>query len=110
MFSIWYHSQPFFRTYNFHPVLWMKIFNLFDVYTHVIPIVFFSSFLTWGSHNHFIGDRYMTRDPLGGVLFVLIHLRNFCLTIVAHLTCVFPSLADDTRTVGFTLDVVIAFL
>ncbi len=29
-----------------------------------IPIVFFSCFLTWGSHSHFIGVRYTTRGPI----------------------------------------------
>jgi hypothetical protein len=31
----------------------------------LIPIVFFSSFLTWGSHSHFVEIMYMTRGPIG---------------------------------------------
>ncbi len=30
-----------------------------------IPIIFFSSFMTWGFHNHFIGVRYTPRGPNG---------------------------------------------
>jgi hypothetical protein len=34
-----------------------------------IIIIFFSSFFTWGSHNHFIKIKYTTRGPIG---------RNIC--------------------------------
>jgi len=52
----------------------------------------------------------MIRDPLGGMLFALAHLRAFCPTAATHLTCVFPSLKNDTHIVGPTLDVVLVFL
>jgi hypothetical protein len=29
-----------------------------------IPIVFLSSFLTWGFHSHFVGVRYTTKGPI----------------------------------------------
>jgi len=29
-----------------------------------IPTIFFTSFLTWGSHNHFIGIRNMIGEPI----------------------------------------------
>ncbi len=31
----------------------------------LIPIVFFSSFSTWGSHSHFVRIMYTTRGPIG---------------------------------------------
>jgi hypothetical protein len=52
----------------------------------------------------------MIMDPLGGMLFVLAQLCGLCPTIVAHLTCVFPSLVDDTHIVGLTSYVVLALL
>jgi hypothetical protein len=39
-------------------------------------------------------------DLLGGVLFALARLHTFHLTTRAHPTCVFPSLVDDTHTLG----------
>jgi len=49
-------------------------------------------------------------DPLGGMLFALVHFCTLCLTTTTHFTCVFPSLANDTFIIGPTLDVVLAFL
>jgi hypothetical protein len=51
----------------------------------------------------------MTGDPLGEVLFTLIHLHIFFPIVIAHPTCVFPSLANDTHIVGLVLDVVPSF-
>jgi hypothetical protein len=50
------------------------------------------------------------KDPLGGVLFVLAHLRALHPTTTTHPTCVFPLLANDMHIVGPTLDVVLVFL
>jgi hypothetical protein len=47
----------------------------------------------------------MMGDPLGGVLFAPIHLCTFCFTVVAHPTCVFPSLAYDTCIIDFASNV-----
>jgi hypothetical protein len=49
-------------------------------------------------------------DPLGGMLFALAHLWIFRPTVATHLTCVFPSLMDDTHVTCPTSDVVLAFL
>ncbi len=51
----------------------------------------------------------MKGDPLGRVLFVLVHLCIFCPITTIHPTCVFPLLADDTNIVGIALDVVFIF-
>jgi hypothetical protein len=48
-------------------------------------------------------------DPLGGMLFALVHFRALHFTATTHLTCVFPSLADDTHMIGFALDVLPIF-
>ncbi len=42
-------------------------------------------------------------DPLGGVLFTVAHI------CALHLTCVFPSLANDMHIIGPTLDVLLDF-
>jgi hypothetical protein len=52
----------------------------------------------------------MTGDPLGGVLFALIHLHALCPIVVTHPTCVFPSLVDDTHIVGLASNVAPSFL
>jgi len=87
---------------------------MFPIYLMIIcmslPIIFFSGLMTWGFHSHFIIIRYMTRGPLGGALFALVHFYAFCLTTLAHPTCVYPSLVDDTRIVGPTLNMVHVFL
>jgi hypothetical protein len=51
----------------------------------------------------------MTEGPIKGTLFILAHLHVICPTIVAHPTCVFLSLADDTHIVGSALNEVFIF-
>lgn len=77
-----------------------------------IPIltIFFTSFLTWGSHYNFVSIWYTIRDPFGGALFALAHLRVVHLITTTHATCVFPSLIDDTHIVGPISNVVPTFL
>jgi hypothetical protein len=48
-------------------------------------------------------------DPLGGMLFTLVHLHVLHPIIAAHPTCVFPSLANDMDIVGPTSNVVHVF-
>jgi hypothetical protein len=43
-------------------------------------------------------------------MFVLVHLCALRRIAIAHLTCVFPSLVDDTHIVSPTSDVVSIFL
>jgi hypothetical protein len=54
-------------------------------------------------------EAFRHEDPLGGVLFALIHFCVFRPTIAAHPTCVFPSLAHNTHIVGHALDVLPIF-
>jgi hypothetical protein len=49
-------------------------------------------------------------DLLKGMLFALAHFHTFRPTVVAHPTCVFFSLVDDTHIVGPTLDMVLVLL
>jgi hypothetical protein len=51
----------------------------------------------------------MIGDPLGGVLFALAHLHTLRPIAIAHLTCVFPSLVDDTHIVSLASDVLPIF-
>ncbi len=44
------------------------------------------------------------------MLFDPTHLRVLCHIVIAHPTCVFPLLTNDTHTVGPTLGVVLVFL
>ncbi len=44
------------------------------------------------------------------MLFALTQLCDFCLIVVAHPTCVFPSLVNDMHIVRFALDAVFVFL
>jgi hypothetical protein len=46
---------------------------------------------------------------LGGVLFTLVHICAFHLTVATHSTCVFPSLKDDMHIVGPTSDLLLVF-
>jgi len=54
-----------------------------------IPIIFFSGFPTWCFHNHFVELGTWHGDSLGGTLFVLVHLRIFCLIVATPHLC-FP--------------------
>jgi hypothetical protein len=51
----------------------------------------------------------MIRDPLGGTLFVLVHLCGLHLIATSHLTCVFLLFRDDTRMVGLVSNVFFGF-
>ncbi len=51
----------------------------------------------------------MIRDPLEGMLFALVHFCVFHPTATTHLTCAFPSLANDTHIIGLALYVVFFF-
>ncbi len=73
-----------------------------------IPIVFFLSSPTRQFHSHLVKIKYM----IGGT-----HWEEHCLlrffvlfALLAHPTCVFPSLVNDTHIVGPALYVVIALL
>jgi hypothetical protein len=46
-------------------VFWINFFHLFDNFMHTHFHCIFSSFLTWGSHSHFITIRYMIGRPIG---------------------------------------------
>jgi hypothetical protein len=48
-------------------------------------------------------------DPLGGPLFALAHCWAFIKTIAWTSNCVFPSLMDDTNTVGLMNEVICPF-
>jgi hypothetical protein len=63
--SIRYHIQPFFRNYILCPILYINFSHLFKILCTPIPIVFFSSFPTWGSCSHFIRIKYKIRGPIG---------------------------------------------
>jgi hypothetical protein len=54
-----------------------------------------------------ISSEFGTRqgDPLGGVLFALVHFCALRPTAITHPACVFPSLANDTHIVDPTLNV-----
>ncbi len=52
----------------------------------------------------------MTRDPLGVVLFVVVHICVFFPITTIHPTCVFPLLANDMNIIDLALDVVFIFL
>jgi hypothetical protein len=52
----------------------------------------------------------MTRDPLGGMFFTQTHLHVFRPIVIVHLTCVFPSLANDMHIIGLASDMVPNFL
>jgi hypothetical protein len=107
--SIQCHSQPFFKSY-FSQFFGLVLPICLMILCTPIPIIFSPWFSTWGFHSHFVGVRYSIKDPLGGTLFALAHLCVLCPTIVAHPTCIFPFLADDTHMVSFALDVVPMFL
>ncbi len=75
-----------------------------------ISIIFLKGLKGWGSHYHIIQVWYMTWDLLGGMLFVLVHFFALHPTIMAHPTCVFPSLANDTHIIGLASNVLPIFL
>jgi len=66
-------------------------------------------FLKASGHGDFIviSSEFGTRqgDPLGGVLFALVHLCVLHRIVTTHPTCVFLSLVDDTHIVVATSDV-----
>ncbi len=97
MLSIQCYGQPFFKSYNLRPILQINFPYLFDNCSMPIYIVFFLSFFIWGSHNRFVKIKYMIGDPLGGMLFVLIHLCAFRLTALTNPPCVFLLLAHIVR-------------
>lgn len=47
-------------------------------------------------------------DPLGGPLFAMAHFTALRATAVAHPTCLFPSLSDDTHIIGPPADILAA--
>ncbi len=47
---------------------------------------------------------------MGGMLFALVQLQVFHPTAIAHLTCVFLLLMDDTHIIGHALDMAFNFL
>jgi hypothetical protein len=71
-------------------------------------------FLKVSKHGDFIviSFEYGTQqgNPLGGMLFTLVHLCALHPTLVTHLTCVFLSLVDDKHIIGLALDVLPIFL
>jgi len=74
-----------------------------------IPIVFLSSILTWGFHSHFVGVRYTTKGAIGrNVVHFGSHLCFYPIAL-AHLTCVFFSLVNDTHIIGPTSNVILFF-
>ncbi len=75
-----------------------------------IPTIFLACFFTLGSHSHFIKSHTRQGDRVDKVLFTLTHLHIFHPTILAHLTCVFPSFANDMHIVGIVSNVVPAIL
>jgi hypothetical protein len=52
----------------------------------------------------------MIGNPLGGTLFIMPHICVFRLIEITHLTCVFPSLSDDTHIIGIALNVILISL
>jgi hypothetical protein len=63
--SIWCHDQPFFTNYDFAQFFGSMFPICLTILHTPIPTVFFPSFSTWKSHNHFIGIKYTTRGPIG---------------------------------------------
>ncbi len=49
-------------------------------------------------------------DPLGGMLFALVHFHTFHPTIAAHRNYVFPSLINDVHIIGLTSNVLPFFV
>ncbi len=109
---------------TFNLVSWSTIFQelqflfnspilIFPIYLMIlcmpIPTVFFSGFLTWGSHNHFVKIRYMIERPIGRNIVFFGSLLCFLPCTTTHPICVFISLVGDTHIIGFTLDVVLVF-
>ncbi len=70
----------------------------FQAFWHGDLIVILSESCTWQG------------DPLGRTLFAFVHLRTLCPIIIAHITCVFLSLVDDTHIIGPTSDCGFCFL
>jgi hypothetical protein len=69
--SIWCYDQPFFRSYDLRPIPSKLVFPIYSTILHTpIPTIFFSSFLTWRFHSHFVEVRY----TIGGT-----HWEEFCL-------------------------------
>ncbi len=77
----------------------------------LIFIIFFKGFQAWGSHYHFIQSSVQDKgNPLGGMLFTLVHLCALHLIAVAHPACVFLSLVDDIHIVGLASNVLTFFV
>jgi hypothetical protein len=87
--------------------------SIFPIYLMIlctpIPIVFFSSFLTWGSHSHFIGVTYTTWGPIGRKVVTLVHLCVFRPIVTTHPIYVFPLLVDETHIMGLASNVIFFF-
>jgi hypothetical protein len=52
----------------------------------------------------------MLEDPLGGMLFALVHFHTLYPITTTHPTCVFLLLADGTHIVGLTSNMLLIFL
>ncbi len=75
-----------------------------------IPIILFSGFSTWGFHSHFVGVMYTTRGSIGRSIVYFGSSSCFSPYTIAHLTCVFLSLANNTYILGFISYAIFAFL
>jgi hypothetical protein len=100
MFSILYHTQPFFNNYNFPLIPCINFSHLANNLCMPIPIIFLIVFFTWGVHNNFIQNWFTTGDPFVKTLFTLTQFHVLYLITTTHPTCVFPSLIDDMHIVG----------
>jgi len=106
--SIRHHEQPFFKMVFYQ----YRLVFLFVSWFYVWPSPLYLLHVFWHENFTCILFKFYTQhgDPLGGMLFTLVHICAFHLTIVAHLTCVFLSFIDDMHIVGLVLDVVLVFL
>ncbi len=88
------------------PAPWIKFSHLFVNFTHPFPLYFSKA----SKHEDFTVISFKCgkwqRDPLGGVLFTLVHFCILHPTITTHPTCVCPSLANDMHIVSHASDVV----
>jgi hypothetical protein len=94
--------------------IFFRIFiSIFPIYSMIlcmpIPIVYFSRFLPWESHSHFIGVTYTTWGPIGRKVITLVHFCVFRPIATTHPIYVFPLLVDETHIMGLASSVISYF-
>ncbi len=110
---IQYFERPFFRSFALVSTPWISFSHLFGGFTHA-HFHYISWKLLVVRHEDLTINSFESSiqqgNPLGQMLFALIHLRTIHPITTAHPTFVFPSLANDMYIVGPASDVVPIFL